>query len=81
MTAHVDFVLKTLHLLQNRPRHQTLNDVAKKADVSLSWLEKFACGAIADPGARRLQRVYEFLANKPLLNTDASVTDADDKRR
>lgn len=56
----------TLELLRNS--EESIDEVARKADVSFYWLRKFSAGTARDPSVNKVQRVYEYLAQRPLLD-------------
>lgn len=74
LTQSTCLLAHTRELLQNRPRSVTLAQVAEGADVSIHWLSVVIRnpkpGEDTDPGVKRVQRVYEFLTNQPLLNSE-----------
>lgn len=47
---------------------QSVEEIAKGADVTFYWLRRFKQGTILDPSVNRVQKVYEYLAGAPLLN-------------
>lgn len=63
----VNLASHTVSLLRNRPRSVTLEQVAEGAQVKKSWLSALLAGDFDDPSANRIQRLYEYLAEKPLL--------------
>lgn len=40
--------------------------IFQATDLSPNWLSRFACGKIVDPSVNRVQRLYEYLSEKPL---------------
>ena len=56
---------RTRHLLQARDG-LTLMDIQQETGISYHWLTKFAAKKIDGPSVVTVQRLYEFLAKKPL---------------
>lgn len=52
---------ETLTLLRNRPRCLTLEEIGKRANVTIHWLERLSQGKINEPGIHKVERVYAFL--------------------
>ena len=63
-----DLVIVTRDLLASRPANLELQTLALELDVSVDWLSKLMRGKIDDPGARKIQKLYERLTGKRLLN-------------
>lgn len=38
------------------------DEIAKRADVNIWWLRKFAIRQFKDPGTRRVEKLYRFLS-------------------
>jgi hypothetical protein len=57
---------RTRSLVQQRPRDVTLAHIAQATQTSVSWLKQFSRGKIDNPGVRKVEAVYTFLASKPL---------------
>jgi hypothetical protein len=55
---------RTRELLKTDPRG--ILDIHKASNVPFYWLRKFQGGEIKDPGVNRVQRLYEFLTDRPL---------------
>lgn len=55
---------KTRQLLRGEKR--SLFEIAKESGIPFYWLRKVNAGTIHDPGVNRIQKLYEFLTNKPL---------------
>ena len=58
---------KTLELLKNRPRHVTFSIISKETGLGVSWLSSLSQGQIKDPSAKKLEKLYNFLSNTPLI--------------
>lgn len=54
---------ETRTMLNNRPAHLTIDEIAIKVDVSPQWLRLLARGKIDDPGVIKIQTLYQFLKN------------------
>lgn len=56
---------RALELLQktDQPHHT----VAKAIGVTPAWVRMFRNGDIKDPGVNTIQRLYEYLAGRPLF--------------
>jgi hypothetical protein len=60
---------RTIDLLNNRPKPLTLEQIeADNPDLPRRWLSSFASGKITDPSVRRVQTLYEYLTNAPLIS-------------
>lgn len=55
---------RTLALLKDDGRSLPL--VASQSGLPFYWLKKFSAGEIHDPSVNRIQKLYEFLAKRPL---------------
>lgn len=55
---------KALELLKGSP--QALPDIARDSELPYYWLKKFSSGEVKDPSVNRVQKLYEYLAKKPL---------------
>jgi hypothetical protein len=66
----LSLVAHTVQLLRERPRSLTLDDIAATTGLSKSWLNLLLSGDYKDPGTTKVQKLYEHLAGKPLLNVD-----------
>lgn len=55
-----DLHKKTLQLLLDDNR--SYGEIAKKIEVSESWLKKFARDKYEDPGVNRIQTLHNFLS-------------------
>lgn len=60
-----NLVLRTRFLLTRDKR--STHDVADAACVPFYWLRKFRTGEIVNPGADRVQKLYEFLTKRKLV--------------
>lgn len=69
-TPQTNLTAHTVALLRNRARSVTLANVEEKTDLKQSWLSALLYGQIKEPSADKIQRLYEFLSEKPLLPTD-----------
>jgi transcriptional regulator with XRE-family HTH domain len=59
--------VKTLDLIRNRPRKITLQDIAREAGVTVSWLKQLLKNdGIEHPSVRRIEAIYSYLSSKPL---------------
>lgn len=70
MTAEklsTDLVERTRRLLHERPRPLTYAEIGRRCDVTIPWLWAFQNSRMEDPGAAKIQRVYEFLSGKKLF--------------
>lgn len=54
---------ETRELLLNRPATLKIQDISEALDVSSSWLNTFARGALADPGVVKIQTLNAYLRN------------------
>lgn len=45
---------------------ETLLDLHKNSGLPFHWLSRFKVGRIKDPSVNRVQKLYEYLAGKPL---------------
>lgn len=52
---------ETIALLKARPRTVTLEDIAKAANVSTSWLTQLISNKISDPSFNKVMRVRDYL--------------------
>ena len=57
---------RTHRLLHERDATLSLMDIYDATGISFHWLTKFAAGKITDPSVNTVQRLYEYLAKKPL---------------
>jgi predicted transcriptional regulator len=57
---------ETLRLLKER--NQTLPEVASATDIPFYWLRKFHYGEVKNPSVNRIQKLYEFLSGRKLIN-------------
>ncbi len=57
---------ETRRKLVNRPRTKTMEEIAEQAEVSITWLSRFANNRVPEPGASKVQRLYEVLSEHPL---------------
>src|SRR5262245_52744580 len=48
-------------LIVNRPRRITLEDVAKAADASVSWVSQLLNGQIEEPAYNKIAGIYQYL--------------------
>lgn len=56
---------KTLDLLKESGI--PLQEIYRDTHLPYYWLKKFSSGEIRDPSVNRVQRLYEYLANKTLV--------------
>jgi transcriptional regulator with XRE-family HTH domain len=56
---------RTFLLLKASPL--SYREIAKKIDVTPTWVRMFADEEIKNPGVTTIQRLYELLANEPLF--------------
>jgi hypothetical protein len=61
----------TLHLLKNRPRHITYEQIAESCQcmpggITVGWLQQFITSRIKNPDVDRVQDLYEYLTDRPL---------------
>lgn len=59
-------------LLSNRPVHMGYKEIASATGLTYGWIQSFAKGGGKDYGANKVQKLYEYLAGKPLFNSDSS---------
>jgi hypothetical protein len=57
---------KTRELLFALPRSVHFKEVAKDTGLTENWIGMFLSGKIPNPGAGRVETLYEYLAKKPL---------------
>jgi hypothetical protein len=55
---------RTQRLLRNRPRTVTYEHIATETKLGVRWLQQFAGNKIEDPGVRKVETLYHFLAAK-----------------
>lgn len=55
---------RTLELVCNRPRSQTLEQIAQATEINHSWLKAFIAGRMNDPSANKVWTLYCFLSGK-----------------
>jgi hypothetical protein len=60
---------RTRALLANRPVHLGYKEIAEKTGLTYGWVQSFAKGHGQDYGVNKVQKLYEFLANKPLFSS------------
>lgn len=58
-------MLETHRLLKERK--QTLAQIHTSTGLPFHWLTKFLGNEIKDPSVNRVQKLYEFLAGRPLV--------------
>lgn len=58
---------KTLTLLHERPKNVTFKIIAHGTGLGTSWLSALSQGQIKDPSAKKLEKLYNFLSDKPLI--------------
>lgn len=56
---------ETLRLLKDR--NQTLETIMIETGIPFFWLRKFSAGQIAQPSVNRIQKLYEYLSGRRLL--------------
>lgn len=60
---------QTRKLLKNRPVTQTFKVISGQTGLSIGWLQHFMSSPDRDPGADKVQTLYEFLSGRPLLQS------------
>lgn len=61
-------LLETRKLLINRPRTLTFNKINVDTGLTISWLNNFCSSKDdAEYGVNKIQTLYEYLSDKPLL--------------
>lgn len=59
--------LKTLKLLQERPRTLTLSTISNDTGLTMPWLNFFLSkGKECDAGSNKIVKLYEYLSGKTL---------------
>jgi hypothetical protein len=60
----------TQQLLKNRPRSLTFSNINRDLpELNRVWLSRMANGRIKETDVNRVQKLYEYLTGKPLINT------------
>jgi hypothetical protein len=57
----------TYDLLKNAEGRITQREIAEGAGVGYWWFIKFAQRSIQDPGAKRVQKIHDYLIEHPSL--------------
>lgn len=57
---------ETLRLLKERTN--TLDCIHKETGLPFYWLRKFAYGEIKDPSVNRVEKLYEYLSGRRLVD-------------
>ena len=57
---------EALNLLKNRPRTLTIEKIASDTELTPGWLRSFEGGRIREPGLYKVERLYSYLAKKPI---------------
>lgn len=58
---------RTRAMLANRPVYLGYKEIAEKTGLTYGWVQSFAKGQGQDYGVNKVQKLYEFLANKRLF--------------
>ena len=66
-TSQTDLVTATQELLRERPVTLTFAKIAEDTGTAERFVASLARNESTDYAARKVQRVYEYLAKKPLL--------------
>jgi hypothetical protein len=64
------FLDETKRLLKTRPKHITFQLISEETGLTIDWIEsllyrKEKPGKLFDPGVRRIEKLYNYLAEKP----------------
>ncbi len=65
--ASICIVEQTRYLLINRPRPITLEAISAGTGIPVNWLSAFSRYRLDDPGAKRIQVLFEYLSGQPLI--------------
>lgn len=57
----------TLGLVRNRPPSLTLKQIANDTGLNHNWLKAFVCERYTNPGVNDVEKLYGYLAGKPLV--------------
>lgn len=57
---------KTLDLIRNRNVNDSYKKISEATGINEYWLAMFAVGKIPEPGAKKLQTLYEYLSKSKL---------------
>jgi hypothetical protein len=57
---------RTLELLRNRPRTQTLRVISDDTSLPEGWLVSILCKPCLSPSVDRIEVLYEYLSSKRL---------------
>lgn len=66
VVKQMSLVTRTKELMKERPRHLTIAVISSKTGLTVGWLQSFSATGEKDPGANRVQTLYEFLTGKQL---------------
>ena len=58
---------RTLHLARNRPRSLKYDVIVLETGLKRRWLEEFIAGRIDDPSVVKVEKLYNYLAETPLM--------------
>jgi hypothetical protein len=61
-----NLVDKTRELLKNRPAWMSYTKIRTDTELTESWLTWFAANKGNDPGAGKVQRLYDYLSNSKM---------------
>lgn len=65
-TEQQPLLARTVQLLQDRPEDLTILKIQEATGLPFHWLTKMAANQIPNPSVNRVQRLYEYLAGKPI---------------
>jgi hypothetical protein len=69
-TGQQSLMTETLRLLKSRS--ETLPQIQEATGIPFYWLRKFIGGEIHDPSVNRVQKLYEYLSKRKLINEPAA---------
>ena len=64
------FLQETIRLLKERPKHITLALMAEEIDVTQPWIESLLYRKDCNPSVIQLEKLYNYLADKPFSFTN-----------
>jgi len=50
-----------------------LTQLSSETGLNLNWLKKIKSGSIADPGVRKIERLYKFLSHSSSPDTTSGI--------
>jgi hypothetical protein len=56
-----NFIEITRELLKNRPTWMSHTKICKETGLTQAWLTSFASKRVNDPGASKVQKLYDYL--------------------